>query len=73
MATFSIEALIEAIRRRVSPPAKGADPIDYEAQAGRQGAEEVSKVMPRAVMPRRAVEKKREQYAQIDRMLRENR
>lgn len=56
-----IAALIAALRA----------PRGQDAEASRAVAEEASKKLPGAVMPRKAIERKREELREIDALLKE--
>lgn len=56
-----LKALAAALRRRFS-----GQTTDERAEGARAGAEEVSKRLPEAVMPRSAIEEDRRRKAMID-------
>lgn len=55
------KAMAEALRRRLSGKS-----VDERAEAAKEGAEEASKALPSALMPRQAIERKRKQLEEID-------
>ena len=55
---FSIGAMISALRKRLQPATA--------TEGAREGAEETSKALPAALMPREAVLRKRKQLQDLD-------
>ncbi|WP_242394845.1 hypothetical protein [Anaeromyxobacter oryzisoli] len=66
-----IDAMIQALRKRFSPPPESDAELDARAANARATSEEVSKRLPKAVMPRDAIEKERQRMAMIDQQLRD--
>lgn len=56
-----LQALAAALRRRLS-----GQTLDEQAEGARAGAEEISKGLPAAVMPRGAIERQRARLKQLD-------